>query len=370
MGNLTSNSNSPGAGSELLLRPATEEDAPAWDGFVERHPHARFAHLWGYRRVLEGAYGYRCAYLSIFAGDRRVGVFPSIVVRRGGARLISQPFIEYGGPLIEGLSTEQQKLLPSMLLRAAREHGCQSIEIRGGIGCEPMLESEYCVKHPLHSYAVLDLAPKEQLWRKALTNEARKGVNRAQKAGLTVDVRRSAAAVGDPFYDLYLISMKRLGVPPHSRQFFTQLAAGIGDHLVAAWVMDKAAPVAMLLGAVAGQRIQIFITASDPQAWASRPNDLAHWELIQWAFSTGLREFDFGSARYEGQIQFKKKWGVSLYEYGYYLIGEPNSAAIRQIHTVQTSSRLMTAMSSLWRTAVPTKVTGLLGPSLRKLLTK
>jgi hypothetical protein len=149
------------------------------------------------------------------------------------------------------LSAERLRLLPPLLMRVAQEEGCENIEVRGGIGCEAMADADSCVKHPLHYYAVLNLGESEQLWRKSLTNEARKGVNRGQKAGLTAEVRRNAAAVEDPFYDLYLISMKRLGVPPHPQSFFVKLSAGLGDRLVAGWVTSKAEPVAVLLGAIA-----------------------------------------------------------------------------------------------------------------------
>jgi lipid II:glycine glycyltransferase (peptidoglycan interpeptide bridge formation enzyme) len=233
-----------------------------------------------------------------------------------------------------------------------------------------MADAESCVKHPLHYYAVLNLEDSEQLWRKSLTNEARKGVNRGQKAGLTAKVTRNSAAVEDPFYDLYLISMKRLGVPPHPQSFFLKLSEGLGDRLVAAWVMSKEEPVAVLLGAIAGLRLQIFVTASLPQAWSMRPNDLAHWELIRWSAAAGLSVFDFGSARYVGQIQFKKKWGVSMHEYCYYTIGPPDSAATARIQTVRTSSWLMIAMSRVWGSVMPIKWTRVLGPPIRKYLTK
>jgi GNAT acetyltransferase-like protein len=91
--------------------------------------------------------------------------------------------------------------------------------------------------------------------------------------------------VADPFYALYLVSMKRLGVPPHPRRFFDDLAAGLGDGLVASWIMHEQQTAAVLLGAICGARLQIYITASSPKMLIWRPNDLAHWELIAWAAS-------------------------------------------------------------------------------------
>jgi Acetyltransferase (GNAT) domain len=84
--------------------------------------------------------------------------------------------------------------------------------------------------------------------------------------------------------------------------------------------MHEQQTAAVLLGAICGVRLQIYITASSPKALIWRPNDLAHWELIAWAASQGLRWFDFGSARYDGQIQFKKKWGAARL---FLLLGRP-----------------------------------------------
>ncbi len=354
----------------LTVRIAGPEDSEAWDRFVNDHPEGRYCHLWGYRQALDKAYGYRCVYRMFQVGGSLIGVFPSIKRRRRRGWLISQPFNEYGGPLTQRLSIDQHRDLTRLLVMAAQEEGCSAIEVRGGIGCEQIAADAGWVRQPLHSYALLDLGDPDQIWRKSLTNEARKGVNKARKSGLTAEIRRGAAAVQDLFYDLYLVSMKRLGVPPHSLRFFTELAAGIRERLVAAWVFKEARPVAILLGATTGPRVHIFVIASAPDAWPTRPSDFAHWELIQWACKEGFQVFDFGSARYAGQIQFKKKWGVTLHDYCFYLIGSPETMGKLRVETVKTSSRSMEAMATLWRWAVPIPLTRILGPPIRKFLTK
>jgi CelD/BcsL family acetyltransferase involved in cellulose biosynthesis len=352
------------------MRRAEAGDAAEWDQFVNQHPEGRYSHLWGYRSTLEKSYGYRCVSLKFLINGKLSGLFPAIRRLRHGGWLISQPFCEYGGPLTLPLSTEQYRELTRLLLHAAREERCRAIEIRGGIGCDAAADAGEWVKQPLHSYALLNLEKPEILWRKALTNEARKGVNKAKKSGLTAEFRSGSAAIQAPFFDIYLDSMKRLGVPPHSRSFFENLAAGIGDRLVAAWAMKDSRPAAILLGATSSCRVHIFVIASDPAAWAMRPSDLAHWELICWACQQGLQVFDFGSARYAGQIQFKKKWGVSLYDYGFHLIAPPETRSKLKIQTVKTSSGTMSTLSDLWRRFVPLPVTRMLGPHIRKFLTK
>lgn len=360
----------PIGGRSLTLHPATAATAGAWDRFVEAHPEGRFCHLFGYRRALEEGHGYPCVYLEIRSGEELIGVFPSIAARYGSRRLVSQPFNEYGGPLTNQLTGSQYRELTRLLFEAAVAAGCGAVEIRGGVGCDQAAEAGGWGAQRLYSYGVLPLQESDRMWRKSLTNEARKGVNRAQKVGLTVEVLRGASAIQEPFYRMYLVSMKRLGVPPQPERFFTSLARGVGDRLVAAWVRKGTEAVAVLLGVIAGARLQVYVTASEPRWWEARPNDLAHWDLIKWAFAAGCRVFDFGSARYPGQIQFKKKWGVELQDYSLYVINSPDLTSTATIPSVNSSSRAMTFMADVWRRSVPLGVTRVLGPPIRKYLTK
>ncbi len=223
----------------------------------------------------------------------------------------------------------------------------------------------------LHSDATLELAPRKQLWRNSLTNEARKGVNRAEESGLVAEIRFGRKAIEGPFYKLHLLAMKRLGVPPHPERFFTVLVRALGERLVAAWVLHRAEPAAILLGAFSGQRTRMFVTASNPQYLVHA----AEWfgplgTHMKWASAHGMRFFDFGPARYPGQIQFKKKWGVRLHEYAYYLIGPAGCAETKNVPTVESSCPFMLAMATLWRSLVPVWLTEPLGPPIRKFLTK
>jgi CelD/BcsL family acetyltransferase involved in cellulose biosynthesis len=354
----------------LTISRAEATGAADWDAFVEHHPEGRFCHLWGFRQALERAYGYRCLYLNIHSNNERIGIFPSIVARRPLRHLVSQPFNEYGGPLTRPLSPHEYAELGEILLSAAREQRCKSIEIRGGVGCDAAEHADFWIRKPLHQYAVLKLDEPDTLWRKTLTHEARKGVNQARKSGLQAEIRRSGRAVEDPFYTLYLSSMKRLGVPPHPRRLFEHLAAALEDRVVSAWVLSDARPVSMLLGLITGKRIQIWITASDDKFWAARPNDLAHWELIRWAALQNLQLFDFGSARYAGQIQFKKKWGVTFHDYSCYLIEQSEARGNTAIPSVDSSGPWMTTLSQIWRATVPLRLTPLLGAPIRRYLTK
>lgn len=356
---------------ELAVLSDGNADRREWDDFVITHPEARMCHLYGFREVLERAYGYHCVYAKLLREGNLVGIFPAVAATRGGhGRLISQPFNEYGGPLLRESSSLEPDEVANTLLELATAHGCDTVEIRGGLGCESLGSSRLSQSYPLHAYATLPLDSAANIWRKSLTNEARKGANKARAAGLHGEIRVGGTAVEDPFYALYLESMKRLGVPPHPQRFFRSLATGVENHLIASWIFHQDAVVSVLLGAIVGKRLQIYITASSPEAWAIRPNDLAHWELIAWACEQGFEVFDFGSARYEGQIRFKKKWGAGFHAYSVYLLRSAESQGSAKVQFVNTSSPYMDKMAMIWSRTVPLFLTKLLGPPIRKFLTK
>lgn len=343
---------------------ATEVNAQWWESFVESHPESRFCQLWGYRRALQLAYGLNCIYLNIWAEGEKAGVFPSVVSCRGVRHLLSQPFNEYGGGL-SNLPACCNPALAEAIFRWAQDHGHSFVRIRGSVGSEAIAGSPFCDRQELQSFGTLHLKPASQLWKQVVTHRARGSVKRAWDAGLISEVRRGSHAVDDNFYDLYLASMKRLGVPQHSKRFFLALSAGLGERLVASWVWHEGQLVAVLLGGISGCRVHTIIIASDARYWSLHPNDLANWQLLEWAANQGLTWFDFGSASSADQLRFKSKWGAELRPYSHYVLRSPDRAgtgkfaATKPVHDIYRQ---------LWQRVLPLSVEKILGPMIRRHL--
>lgn len=340
------------------------QDERRWDSYVDGHPESRFCHLWGFRRALEDAYGLNCVYLEIATQGNLIGVFPSVLVRQHRGYLLSQPFVEYGGPLCSEFSREDFASLAMGLTEAAQVRGCQSIFIRGGIGAEDLGAVRQCNRTVLQLYGELDLEPTEEdIWQRSLSQKARNAVRSASKAGLRCEVHCGADAVRAPFYDLYLRSMKRLCVPPHSKRFFEALAAYLGERLVSCWAFKDQEPLAVMLGGATARRLHCIIMASDERSWALRPNDLIHWTLIAWARAKGMERLDLGSASSEEQLRFKRKWGATMHDYAQLSI---DVDMFGQLQAPQ-KNREHTLAKKLWQ-YVPLRATRVIGPSLRKRL--
>jgi len=344
------------------VSPASDDGAQQWDEFALSHPESRFCHLWGFKKTLQEAYGFAVTYLKLTVSGKLVGVFPSVAFRRSG-HLISQPFVEYGGPLVSDLPPAQYVQLPSLLLAEADKAGCGSVLIRGGQGAESLADSPFARREVLQTYGELDLWEKSDPW-KAVTHQARNCVKQARKAGLRTEIFSGPQAVAGAFYDLYLGSMKRLSVPPHSKRFFQSLAFNLGDRLVACWAFLGERPVAVLLGGCTQPRIHLFVMASDHRDWKIRPNDLVNWGVIEWASSQGIRHVDFGSASTSEQSRFKQKWGARLLPYAHTYLNRSTKIS----PSLRNHSRTVFLQKLLWNYLVPVPATKILGPMIRKQL--
>jgi CelD/BcsL family acetyltransferase involved in cellulose biosynthesis len=231
--------------------------------------------------------------------------------------------------------------------------------------------SRYLTTSNKQALAFLPLdRPPEELWRRVITHQVRKAVQKAERADLKVIERADERVLVSDFFPLYLASMKRLGVPPHNLQYYLQCRAAFGDRLKIFWAVLEGRPIAGLLGFECGARVSIINIVSDDRFWEVRPNDLIHWEYLKWAHAAGYKYFDFGSIRYEGQLQYKKKWGCSIVDHGYYHLMAGDQRQAEQTEGFNSSSEAMQRLSKIWAGYVPEFVCRRFGPTLRKHLVR
>jgi lipid II:glycine glycyltransferase (peptidoglycan interpeptide bridge formation enzyme) len=228
------------------------------------------------------------------------------------------------------------------------------------VGAENLDAFKHCSRTVLQSYGELHLeGTEDDIWNRHLSQKARNAVRSASKSGLRCEIHRGFNACQPPFYDLYLRSMKRLCVPPHTPRFFEALAAHLGEGLVSCWAYQGTQPVAVILGGITAPRLHCIIMASDERAWPLHPNDLIHWKLIEWALDQGIERLDLGSASSRKQLDFKRKWGAEMRDYAYLSInvsGQPETPESNREHVLQ---------KKLW-SLLPLRASSIIGPILRK----
>ncbi len=347
-------------------------DQLAWDRFVEDHDQGRFCHLFAYGDVVS-CYGYRPVRIAFLKNRTLVAVLPAAVVRSWffGHKLVSQPFSEYGGllahpsldsnDLAEIYALLEHHLDKGMSVRTLEMHGAHGVPAQFRPG-------PFQFQNP-HHVAVLALdRPADDLWQKVVQYSVRKGVNKARANGVTAYEACDPRIVRERFYPLYLKSMKRLGVPPHKLAYYLRCAELFGNKLKIFWAEREGECLAGLLGFTAGGRVNIVNIVSTRDSWQYAPNDLIHWEFIKWASVAGFRHFDFGSVRYDGQRTYKKKWGVTFEDHGYYLLSPRATKTAPKAFS--SSAPALVSLSKVWSNYVPEWVAEFTGPLIRQHLVR
>lgn len=347
-------------------------DGEAWDRFVERHEQARFCHLFKYAGVV-ACYGYAPRNICFLKDRAIVGVLPAVDVKSllFGRKLVSQPFSEFGGLLLDptlgdGDIAEIFELLREYL---QRHPAIRSIEIHGNHGVPDAWRDRLAIEAIPHHIGYLELNRSvDELWTKVIRPSVRNKVTQARKHGLEASSRCNEDIIRQWYFPMYLRSMKRLGVPPHKIDYYLNCYDAFGDNMIIFWATKGSTAIAALLGFSCSTRVNIINTVSDPEHWHLRPNDLVHWEFIKWAAETNHKYFDFGSIRYQGQMEFKKKWGCQMAEHKHYFF-VPREAT-KSARTVDSSSKLMTGMAALWSHYMPIALARVFGPMIRKHLAR
>jgi CelD/BcsL family acetyltransferase involved in cellulose biosynthesis len=349
-------------------------DAAAWDDFVLQHPEGRFCHLFNYSETAR-CYGFRARRICFtHRNAHRNGEIAALLpVTETSSylyarRLISQPFCEYGGLLIDARLTagEADALIDSLQRYLAQSAPNAVLEIHGNLGVPPAQRARFAKQNP-HALASLPLASgADHIWNKVVKYEVRKAVNQARRADVTVSQECTPALIRRDFYPLYAASMKRLGVPPHKVDYYLDCHEMLGNRMQIFWAIKNSKRIAALLGFNSGARTAIVNTVSDPRSWQYRPNDLLHWDYIRDAIERGCAHFDFGSVRYDGQRLYKSKWGCSLVDQAYWFMATDP----RRVRTFDSSSAAMQRFSRLWSRYVPRPVADRFGPTIRRLLAR
>jgi serine/alanine adding enzyme len=295
----------PPPGSVITINRATEVADKSWDRFVESHPRATVGHLSAWGAIARQAYGLECHYLTAEDGGEVVGVLPLVLIasRLFGRRLVSMPFLDYGGVLADpGRGIEAA--LTNEALALMRERAAQGVGLRQ-FHPEPL-------SHPTTDDRVtmlLSLTTEDAVW-KALPSERRNRVRKGEKQGLTASWEGTEAL--EDFYGVYAVNMRDLGSPVHSRRFFHAMVAALPGTARVLIVRDRdrrAVGAAVCL--FFRDTIMVPWVSSLREAFALCPNFVLYWEVIRHGCREGYRTLDLGrSFRNAGTFEFKRQWGA------------------------------------------------------------
>jgi FemAB-related protein (PEP-CTERM system-associated) len=327
----------------------------AWDAYVERKPGATLHHLFGWKMVVERAYGLRAPFLAArdTPGGCIRGVLPLIVVPRPfTSYLTTGPFGAYG-PLL----ADEERYARALIASAAKRVDAGEVrylhlkllgEAPAGLGLE---------RQDIWVTAKLDLGTAEEaLWQR-LPRKLRWAVRHAARSGLD---RGSGIGELDAFYEVLCENMHRKGAPIYGRSFFRSILRAFAAQADIITLRHRGRVVSGALVATFNGTMYVPFASSRVDYFKLGVNQLLYWEVLRRAYETACRTLDFGSSiRDSTVLDFKLRWRPRLEPIASYVYARPGARPKLD----PRESMIAAAVSEVWA-RLPSSLTRAFGPAL------
>ena len=298
-----------------------------------------------------------------------MGVLPLVHLKSAlfGNSLVSMPFVDGGGILADAREVEEGLLFEAVAfarrLRASRiELRCE----RGIATCDEAIETaragvapSMVTKRTDKVRMVLNLPGSSKELLKCFRSKLRSQINRPLKDGCIS--RTGGLELLEHFYRVFLINMRELGSPVHSKQLMHSALGEFPACSQITIVYHAGAPVAA--GFVMGFKgmMRNLWASSDRRYSSMSPNMLLYLRMLEFACDNGYGAFDFGrSTRDEGTYRFKEQWGAKAVPLHWYVASPYAKPIIPDVR-----SKRFEMAARCWRT-LPLGVTKVIGPRIRK----
>lgn len=291
---------------------------PRWDQFVEKHPFGWICHLSAWKQALEKSFRHMKGYYFVLLDNSGKNVQAGLPVFHvkswvTGNRLVSIPFATLCDPLIS--TSDHMNKLFKPVLELSDEIKCSYMEIRTLSSSSLIQDNQLGSTHFYkHHYLSLENEP-EQLKKKFHRTCVRQRISRAIKSELKVRIGENELDLRN-FYQLQLITRKRLGLPSQPYKFFKMLwetfAPSKQIQLLLAEKNNKS--IAALIIFKFKDRVSAEFAVSDERFRDLSANHFLFWKAIKMAYEEGYKIFDFGrtSSSNESLMDFKRRWGTEV----------------------------------------------------------
>jgi lipid II:glycine glycyltransferase (peptidoglycan interpeptide bridge formation enzyme) len=196
----------------------------------------------------------------------------------------------------------------------------------------------------------LDLRPPETaLFRAFHKNCVQRKIRRAESEALTYEEGNSPALLRR-FYELQVITRKRLQLPPQPFAWFRHLADCMGKSLKICLLLKDGDSVASIVMLRFKQTVTLKYACSDKQFSKLGCMPLLYWKEIQDAKRNGFLEMDLGRSNLDdaGLAQFKDRFGAQRSTINYWRIVPESAVKREQAWKVSAAKKLFTRLPNGW----------------------
>ena len=325
----------------------TPQNQDEWDAIIQQCPNTTAFQSLVWRDALVGAFRQLMpSYLLIKQENSAVGGLPAFVFQPiPGIRLWhSMPWNLFGGiHLMNSVEVNPETLVTAIETAAVKNGWC---EIRWTLTPEHtatygnfFTETGYArTNHFTH--LLKTSKDVDSLWH-AYNKRVRGAVRKAEKSGVEVTDTDSEAALAT-FYDMYLLTVKRLGGTPKPRSLMqTLLQQKIAKLAIATY---RGTIIAGLLYLCFNRTVTLWCEASVPAFLKYRPNNAIFHYIITQACRENYEQVDFGASPPEnaGLIAHKEQYRAVRTDFASYTkvisplkrgLWTQSESALRQIYT-------------------------------------
>jgi len=336
----------------IVIRPATDADASAWDAYVLAAPEGTFFHRFAWGRLLHEIFGLDPHPFVAERAGRIAGVLPLFHQRSllFGRALISSPFCVEGGPLADDAAVTAA--LDGAALALMAELKVPVLEYR----CRKASRPGWVAKRDLYATFARPLAADDDENLKAIPRKQRAVVRKTLSGTLTGDAEDGV----DVLFRVYSESVRNLGTPVFPKRWFAALRQAFGGDCDVVVIRDGGEAVSAVLNFYHNGTVLPYYGGGTAAARRSGANDLLYWEVMRRASRRGCRRFDFGRSKAgTGAFAFKKNWGFEpgWLEYEYKL------APGAELPEKNPNNPKYALMISAWK-KLPLPLANFLGPFL------
>jgi len=341
----------------VKLRELDIASAAAWDRFVLTHPAGTFFHLTPWAAVIRGAFRHPTHYVMAEQDGAVVGVLPLARMRTWlfGDVLSSTPFCVYGGSL--AATPEAAAALEAHALVLQARLGAPALEFRRRDAPDP----GWTPRPPLYFTFRKPIVFTGDDATDMQVNIPRKQRAEVRKAIEKFGLRSVSNSDTRMLHGLYAESVRNLGSPTFSHQYFKFLVEAFPDTHDVTTVIAKDTAVASVLNFYFRDEVLPYYGGGLAIARENRANEFMYWEVMRrGGRERGSTVFDFGRSKSgTGAYDYKRNWGFEPQELHYcYRLAE--GAAMPNNNPNNPKYRFFI---SAWK-RLPLPVAKVLGPPL------
>ena len=354
----------------IEIKELQANDETKYSKFLKNTEDSLFEHSLAVKDLIQKHFHFTPKYLIAIDKEEDInqkihGILPLFEAKSiiEGKRLVSLPFFPFGGVIAK--NKEIKKQLIDTAIKLAENYPYIEIRQRGGFGEE--LDKELKEKHKEHFERQIPITDffidfedtLEATWSN-LHPEIRKHIKRAVKNSLKFELRSDDEAL-EMYYDLYLNTRKKRGVPAWPKALFKEALKTTNSKI--GLIFREGDPIVAGYFHFHKKEILYGFSGADYSKLHLRPYFFLVWKMIQYGFENGYTHIDYGGSSKQlndGKLsEFKERWCNKKEEIPYYYYAKEK----KNIPNLDSSLGLYRLYGKVW-CKLPKPVINIISPPI------